>query len=485
MSFYADARSLPMSVAETLSERALGALWRRAHSLCDGLVTEDGRRFWVVYPGIPSARAGPDFLNAVIATESGELLSGDVELHLNAPDWYHHGHDTDLNYNGVVLHVVLNPRSRTPFVQQSGTTTPVVSIAGAVPKLERAAPSGYRFPVHPTTTDDGTVGDTLDRAGDERFLAKSRGFAMELAVGDFSPDQVLYRALMETLGYSSNRKPFRDLAARVPVSSLALLQREPPVTRLLAIKAMLLGASGLLPRVEPPEEASQLKALLRLLPRTSTMSSRKWKLFRVRPANHPVARITGAARLVEHYLASGLVCGLEVDAQRCDAASLLSLLMDRPFIGRGRAGDMIVNAILPFLHAYAGIGRRPFLRDTCIELYRSLPGLEDNEITREMRRMLCTEVAEMPTMTARRQQGLIQLYKAIPRRARHWSRHARKPAGPQGQALAISVPEAGVPDFMATSPAASPGTPAARQWPGRPAPGRTVRAPSAGLPAPS
>ena len=44
------------------------------------------------------------------------------------------------------------------------------------------------------------LGEVLDRAGDERFLAKSQGFALELADGACDPDQVLYRALMDGAG---------------------------------------------------------------------------------------------------------------------------------------------------------------------------------------------------------------------------------------------------------------------------------------------
>ena len=89
--------------SERPSERALAHLWKRADTLTEGLVTNDGRRFQVIYPGRPSSRAGPDFRDAIIATEDGGRLTGDVELHVRAPDWYAHGHDVDPGYNGVIL----------------------------------------------------------------------------------------------------------------------------------------------------------------------------------------------------------------------------------------------------------------------------------------------------------------------------------------------------------------------------------------------
>jgi hypothetical protein len=58
----------------------LAQLWRRAHAL----TTTEGRAFRVLYPGRPNARAGPDFRDAVLASESGQRIVGDVELHLDA-----------------------------------------------------------------------------------------------------------------------------------------------------------------------------------------------------------------------------------------------------------------------------------------------------------------------------------------------------------------------------------------------------------------
>ena len=94
------------------------------------------------------------------------------------------------------------------------------------------------------------------------------------------PDQALYAALMEALGYASNRKPFRELSERVPMASLATLVREPGKTRLLAIKAMLLGAAGLLSHASPPEEARELQAMVNHLDAGRSMPAGQWKLFR-------------------------------------------------------------------------------------------------------------------------------------------------------------------------------------------------------------
>lgn len=392
------------------SERALAALWQRAHALPDGLVTQDGRRFRVVYPGRPNARPGPDFQGAILASEDGETITGDVEVHLSAPDWYSHQHHTDPNYNGVILHVVLRKKVAAPARQQSGVSAPVAAMEDVAPLLETAGQQALAGLSRLVSLDDTALLALLERAGDQRFLARSRGFALELAAGD--AEQVLYSALLEGLGYAANRKPFRDLARLVPLRALVPLREEPASTRLMAIRAMLLRASGLMAQVAP-DEAAILGRLLTHLPRTGTLSAHDWELFRVRPANHPLRRIEGAAHLVDRYMGTGLVRGLEEAARAGGPPHLVEALTARPFIGTSRARDLAVNVALPFLHAMAAQGRAAGLSRLCLEVYRAFPATQDNEMTREMLRLLASRRAPLKLKYARQQQGLVQLYKGF------------------------------------------------------------------------
>ncbi len=390
----------------------MALLWRRAASLSEGLVTEDGRRFRVVYPGRLSSRAGPDFRDSVIAAEGGEMIKGDVELHLEAPDWRGHRHHTDPNYNGVILHVVVRPKGKVASRQASGVQAPVVSIEAALPLLEGADGSPISNLTPFEDIDPERLAKVLDEAGDRRFLAKSTGFAMELAETD--AEQVLYRALMEALGYSTNRKPFRELAERVPIAALQKLRGEPASTRLLALKAMMMRAAGLLRFAEPHGEEELMRRLLRLLPPgPGPMPASRWQLFRIRPANHPARRVAGAARIVDRYMDSGLVTGLAGLVGRQATGPLIVGLMARPLIGRDRAIELAVNVVLPFVHAWAGVRGDRLLMGQCVDLYHAVPRPADNEITREMKRLLSLKEGGALVKGARRHQGLIHLYRNL------------------------------------------------------------------------
>ena len=389
-------------------ESAVAALWQRAHSLPDGLLTEDGRRFRVVYPGRPSGRAGPDFRDSVLATDDGKLVTGDVELHVEAPGWRSHGHDTDPGYNGVILHVVLRARGGVSSRQQSRASAPVASLEPVVDQLRQADASAPHGAVPWDGLSARAFEKLLDVAGDRRFLARSRGFARELDAGD--ADQVVYAALFEALGYSANRRPFRRLAEIVPYATVGALRGEPAGTRLAAVRALLLTASGLTLGADTAGNGAPDAALVRRMPRTRRLAPSEWRLFRVRPSNHPVRRVEGAARLLDRFLDSGPTAYVRSAAEEAKPAALVRALSDPPLIGAGRARDMAVNVVLPFVHALAGARRDGAAAARSLEAYRSFPGLADNDITREMRRLVADRGLTVTVKGARRHQGLAHLY---------------------------------------------------------------------------
>ncbi|MBM3945281.1 MAG: DUF2851 family protein [SAR202 cluster bacterium] len=378
-------------------EKAMTELWLRTTALPGGLTASDGRHFEVIYPGRPSAAAGPDFRDAILQTGSGERIRGDVELHVDASGWRGHGHHADPNYNGVVLNVVLHPKTPIPTVpSQSGIPVPVV-------ELDTQRLPG---PVQPAPEDMEDLGRLLDEAGDARFAARSDGFAAEMKTEE--PEEVLWRGLLEALGYSANRKSFLALARLVPFTSLYRFRAEPATTRLLALKATLLGAAGLLASA-PAGERAELETVRRLLPAQRSLARDAWHTFRVRPSNHPGRRVLGAACLAARCVDEGLLDVLESLVRGGDVGAVRGGLAVEGFVGTGRAGDMAVNVVLPFFHALGAARRDGRLAGPARALYVAWPAQADNEVTREALRLLGGDGSA--ARTARRQQGLIAVYK--------------------------------------------------------------------------
>ena len=399
-----------------IPERLIARLWQKRAARETRFRTEAGARLRVVYPGRSSGAAGPDFRNALLEIEGVGLVRGDVEIHLRQQDWESHGHSGDPNYNGVVLHAVLGAESPTT-VLQSGRQAPVLSMAalldgldspenGLNPELWKVL--GQRGYPQPDSIEE--VCALLDRAGDDRFLARSAGFVRFLR--EQGPDQSLYEGLMEGLGYRFNQQPFLKLAMRAPYATLALaglaVCKE---DRAQALESWLLAISGFTPMAATENVP---------LPRVgfgSPLSRDEWHCFRVRPSNHPRRRISGGAALLDRFLTKGLVAGLEQAAQDSTPGKLISALIvaggpDRKeaLIGRGRAGDLAVNVVLPFLHGLA-TGRGQVCRSRgYLDLYHRFGKLQENELTREMAHQLMEPTWRGALTNARRQQGLLHLH---------------------------------------------------------------------------
>ena len=409
-----------------IPERLLAKLWKDKAARQTNLRTQAGKRVRVVYPGRPGTSAGPDFKDALLEVEGQGLVRGDVELHIRQRDWDHHGHGGDPNYNGVVFHGALQVDSEaTPLL--SGVQAPVVDLSALLdegpehdislgPSHEKSqqldlwrflgrAFDGKGFS-KPASMHE--AGEALDRAGDLRFRHKARWLLECIRIDGLN--QALYQALMEGLGYSSNRRPFIELASRAPYQPLAAsaIQLRPD-ERLEAIRDWLGACSGLFEpeRLSPGGPAAPKKI-------GPAMNQPEWRLFRVRPANHPRRRIMGAASILDRFLERGLAVGLgDIVEQRSPAklteALTVPALTGPAFVGAGRAKDLAVNAVLPFMHAWAEFDRQGPGQETALGLYHQYPRLGDNELFREMREQLLPVAWHQAVNNARRQQGLLHL----------------------------------------------------------------------------
>ena len=403
------------------NEARLAELWGRAHRLCEFLETRDGYRYRVVHPGVQNTAAGPDFQGAVLEDSDGRRVVGDIELHIAARDWYSHGHNADANYNGVVLHVVINGSSNRDTVQQSGTISPVVEFP-ITESVETEGQLDLRLDRIPNLGIE-EIASMLDTLGDQWFTARSYGFGLELSAGE-SPDQALYRGLMEGLGFRSNQKPFRLLANHVPYSAFNRYRDDPYETRILAIEALLISGSGLLPGLEIGPRKAQLERLARKSRRSKKMRDEDWKLFRVRPNNNPAHRISGFARVLAKSTIVGLTATFKTAMLQQEVSGAFNVLDERPYIGANRAHELVVNVVLPFLHSLGGMGVDRRLTALCLDEFRSMKPLPPYGSAVRFARSIEISTDRKFIKTARRQQGLLHLQK-------HFAEHVDRFDGPR------------------------------------------------------
>ena len=404
------------------SEKALARLWRDRAARAGLLKVQHGGCLRVIYPGRPGTSAGPDFRDALLYVEGVGLTRGDVELHLKQGDWRAHGHHRDHRYNSVALHVVYSTEDA-PTALANGAEAPVLS---AKPLLETPAtgpPPPYLWRLlemcgypQPVTMEE--MAALLDKAGDARFGEKIEAFRHQLVQEE--PEQALYAAILEGLGYSQNRTPFIELAYRVPIASLkqqaSMLPSDlPSENRRGALEAWLLQAAGFGPAPASAPETIEIEEVLQPV---TAQPPLRWHLFRVRPVNHPKQRIKGAAVLLERYLEEGLAQGMTRHISQGASALQQALTVrdgGQALIGPDRARELAINAVLPFAVAWGAPGADAALAVAATELYHGYPKATSNGIHREMVELLIPAQWRSTINGARRQQGLLHLQRLLAR----------------------------------------------------------------------
>lgn len=391
-----------------LRETDLHKIWHQADGGRVAVATAKGDRYRVLYAGMPGGSYGPDFRDAVLEAEDGSEVVGDVEIHRTASDWYTHGHDTDGRYGRVAFHMIdETPPGFAGTLNSLGMAVPQVPIAWG-PLAQRTA--GYEFraeiPGESTVSDPSQTADWLDSAGDESFALKMGG--KQLDVENFGPDLALQLAIFEGLGFPRNRESFRHLAKRLPWPFLAGLINPTDSHRMSNAER----ASGLLRWAAGFGERPQWTPVPELfggLP--------NWVAAAGRPANRPKARIEAAAHLVTEWWRYGgpLRHALKVTRNDRPATRLVDgYRCPGGVLGAGRAGEIVVNAVLPTIAAWARDGRDGERYSDAMWLYRGHPLLPRNSVLDEAKQTLKRRGVVLPKLKKARQQlGAMHIYKTM------------------------------------------------------------------------
>lgn len=423
-----------------LSEKLLKCLWFDKR-FSQPLETLAGKKITLLSPGWWNKSAGPDFLNATFMDEEGRVLKGNVELHVLKGDWKRHGHAGDNNYEGLALHVFFRndggpeETSQTlqieiaPFLSRAVEDFRAEVDPDAYPMVSKSVLGGC-CPVLRERPSD-RLASLLETAGEERLRERSDVLLKRLGPGGF--DQLMYEGLLEALGYGQNARAFLSLAQKLPWD---LLRRQcwnlSPEARFEMAHSLLLTASRLMPDGKEKANSPPGKAETR------------WNLVACRPFNHPRVRMAGAAALMEKFWEEGpfrffrdkisavmatdgrswkklnreLVLLLTAEAPPDFASTYPISTGDksnrpRKLIGVARAAEILVNTVFPVLMAAAAHGHERALVEKVLSLYFHFPLLPENSVQRFMNTYLLGErYRRSPLLnSARRQQGLIQIYK--------------------------------------------------------------------------
>ena len=367
-----------------MTEDFLHYIWRCG--LFYPLTTNTFQDVEVISTGQPNPDAGPDFFNAIIRIED-IVMAGNVEIHINASDWFKHGHHKNRAYDNVIIQLVLNPD--TEISRINGEIIPT-----AVIRFDKRLYENYKdlldnefwIPCEPffQFADMNVVGEWLEIQALRRIEQKVSHIGNILYHNRNDWQESFYQLLARNFGFRLNGAAFEMLARSLPFK-LLLKHRD----NLLQLEALLFGQAGML-QEDGDDYYRELKMEYLFLRRKYGLKPHEkylWKYLRLRPANFPTLRIAQFASFI--HQTPGLFATImetrdikkmkvffEISAARYWNTHYVfnkPSAMRIKTIGKFAVHSIIVNTVAPLLYFYGKYRQMPDLCQRAIEFLKNLP----------------------------------------------------------------------------------------------------------------
>ena len=414
------------------SEEFLYHIWDAQH-LKENLTTLSGKKLSIKFPGRWNTDSGPDFRDAILEI-NGKIQKGDVEIDLTSYQWKSHSHNENPEFNSVLLHIVYEDNGTYPFtINEDGGKIEILEIkeqlTDDINKLIKHY-SGKPYSEKDKTCklfnelNKNETEQFLIKMGMMRFEKKIKRFSAEHFFSDF--DQLIYMGLMEALGYSKNKYQMLQIALNKSFKDLKQFYNKGMAKD--EFIAILLCSSGLidhLPTIITKGQKMKWQKLFQKQKDINITSEIKWKLFRIRPVNHPVIRILQITDLLyDSFETSFFHNILKLFSFPSDNFKLNdfkkklynyfqienNFLPERYKLGKTRIDTILINIILPLTVIYAREKKYKQLEDTAINIYQSFKGLPLNYLTQYMEKFLNEEQKILIKKRAIYQQGILKVY---------------------------------------------------------------------------
>jgi hypothetical protein len=380
-----------------MNEQFLAYLWKYRYFSPD-LKTESGDPLTILHPGDQNSDSGPDFFNARLRIGS-TTWAGNVEIHVNASDWYRHGHHTDPAYDRVILHVVYEP-DRSVY-HQNGVPVQTLLIRNQFPPwiferyqqmmLEKQwIPCGNQL----VYTDHLGFRMWAPALAVERLEYKTTSIRKLLSGCGNDWEEAFYRHLAGSFGFKINSIAFELLAKSLP---LKIVRQH--CDNMFQLEALLFGQAGMLTNHFSdlyPKELLREYRFLSSKYNLNPVSGGIWKFLRLRPSNFPTIRISQFASFLGHTKA--LFFNLIEGGSLYKAISLLKLtasdywnthyVFDKPALERNKTMGpsgirlIMINGLAPFLFFYGLEKDQPGIGEGVLAFLEKVSGENNFDIDR-------------------------------------------------------------------------------------------------------
>ena len=375
-------------------EQLLHYVWKHKLFPLKPLRTTDGMEVEVIDPGLWNNNAGPDFFNAKIKID-GVLWVGNIEIHIKASDWKLHHHDTNSDYDNVVLHIASDIdyepcRPNGEKIPQMELHYPTYLVDN-YNELIRTSHYPACYKLIPTLS-KLLMHSWLNTLQIERFEEKTERIDKLMKKYNNNWEDVFFITLARNFGFGTNSDAFELWAQTIPLRAV-----DKHRDNLFQIEAIFFGQAGLLNAAYDEYTDRLLKEYTYLKHKFgfTTSNSCRWKLLRMRPGNFPHVRIAQLAKM--YHTSQGLLSKI-LEAETIENLRLMFETDTSEYwithytfgevstpikknLSKSSANLLIINTVIPFLYAYGkhrGINRLTARASEMLETLKP----ENNYITR-------------------------------------------------------------------------------------------------------
>lgn len=343
-------------------EKFLYEIWRN-HKYEKEILTLEGESIEIQDPGsLNENLAGPDFIDARIKIGNITYV-GDVEIDSQHSDWRSHGHNINVRFNKVILHVIASASTQARFVvNQEGRKIPTIcfddfvddGIKNTIEKylktIDAEKPNLFPCKDLAASTDEQFRQKFVYELGVQRFKVKTNKIASRLkeliylhensikepiinydVPKDYMEkpidplhlkdkilwEQLFYENLFEALGYSPNKNIFSKISKAVTFEFIRnSLDQHNLRTQL---QAVFFNVGGIIPEADTYEEEATAEYIRKLKEDWMHLKSKydgqtfdatDWHFFRLRPSNFPTIRLAGGVELIIRIIRENLLAGI-------------------------------------------------------------------------------------------------------------------------------------------------------------------------------
>ncbi|GGD14599.1 DUF2851 family protein [Flavobacterium orientale] len=283
-----------------MKEDFLHYVWHFKKFKFTQLHTFQNHELSILHTGYYLKQSGPDFFNAQLLIDN-QKWAGNVEIHLKSSDWYVHHHETDSNYDNVILHVVWE--HDVEIYRKDATVIPVLELKHYVDQsvVENynqlvAAKSWINCENQLKNLPEFTLSHWIERLYIERLEQKTSELELVLLKTTTNWEHVFYISLARSFGLNTNGVSFQELLLSIPFSVLKKEQHD-----LLALEALFFGRVGLLENHFEDNYYQDLKSKWHFLVHKYQLQSTSIvapEFFKHRPDNFPTIRLAQLAQLL-------------------------------------------------------------------------------------------------------------------------------------------------------------------------------------------